>query len=154
MPDPAARRRRDRALVTVQALLGLSLLVAYLTSPYEASTLRTGVTLGLTAIAAGIGGRALHDLRRHFRVAPTPRPDASLVETGVYGRLRHPMYTAVLTLVAAVSLHHPTAWVLLTAALNAVFYLAKARYEEGLLLEAFPGYAAYRRRTWGVVPGL
>jgi protein-S-isoprenylcysteine O-methyltransferase Ste14 len=32
-----------------------------------------------------------------------------------------------------------------------VFYLIKARHEEGILLAHFPGYAAYRARTRGVL---
>jgi protein-S-isoprenylcysteine O-methyltransferase Ste14 len=35
-----------------------------------------------------------------------------------------------------------------------VFYLVKARYEEGLLRAAYPGYDAYRQRTHGVLPPL
>ena len=33
-----------------------------------------------------------------------------------------------------------------------VFFDAKARLEERLLLAKFPGYAAYRGRTWRFVP--
>ena len=36
----------------------------------------------------------------------------------------------------------------------AVLLLAKARFEERLLLARYPEYAEYRRRTWGVIPGM
>jgi len=35
-----------------------------------------------------------------------------------------------------------------------IFLFFKARFEEELLLAAYPGYAAYRAKTWGLLPGL
>jgi len=89
-------------------------------------------------------------------LTPFPRPTATngLVETGVYARLRHPIYAGLIA--AAIG------WGLVTAApaalaLTLVLLLlfdAKARREEAWLAERHPGYAAYRSRTRRFVPGV
>jgi len=144
---------RDRTLVAIQATLGLAFVVNWLRSQ-EAVSLPWHVA-SWTALATGgsVGAIALWQLRRSFRVAPTPRRDGRLVTHGIYGFLRHPMYTSVVLVVLGLALVRPDALVLGSALVNLLFYLGKARYEEGLLLDHYPGYAAYRRRTIGVLPG-
>ena len=146
-------RRIDRRIVAVQVVLGAALAAAYLRSDAASNPPFNWPALVLAGIAAGIGVAALLALRPVFRVAPTPRRDGILVTHGIYRWLRHPMYNAVLLVVAAVALHRPDPWVLAAAGANVVFYLTKARYEEGLLRAHYPDYEAYRRRTLGVLPG-
>lgn len=146
-------RGRDRVLVTVQAMLGLALAIAWWRSPAAVGIESHVVALGLWGLAGAVGAPALWALRRVFRVAPTPRRDGELIARGIYRWLRHPMYTAVVLIVTGVAVVRPDPFVLGLAGLNLAFYLAKARYEEGLLLSHYPGYADYRRRTVGVLPG-
>lgn len=149
------RRRRERVLILVQLCLGFGVLVAALRAPDTAtSAAREGIAIVLATVGITIGAWALLVMRRHFRVVPSPKPDGELVAHGIYRWLRHPMYSAVLMVVAALTTLRPGAVVLALAAANFAFYLAKARYEEGLLLDHYPGYARYRARTWGVLPGI
>ena len=117
------------------------------------STLMSTIALGLGVCAILLGAVALLQMRNSFRVKPTPRPDATLVREGIYRHLRHPMYSAVLGICAAITLHHRTVAVLAMALLNLVFYVLKARYEEGRLDAHYASYAAYRARSWGLIPG-
>jgi protein-S-isoprenylcysteine O-methyltransferase Ste14 len=111
---------------------------------------------GAALIAAGgamVAGAAvrLGPARTGF---PRPRAEGVLVDTGVYARVRHPLYVGIVT--AAVG------WGLLTAsplALALVGALAlvldlKARREEAWLAETYPDYAAYRARTHRFIPGV
>lgn len=145
---------RDRALVTLQAVLGVAFGVAWLRSFAAVGWVPHTISVGLIAGGVGLGLGALWALRRSFRVAPTPRNDGVLVTDGIYRRFRHPMYTAVLLLIAGCTLVRPDLPVLGLAVANLALYVGKARYEEGLLLAHYPDYAAYRRRTLGVLPGL
>ena len=92
-------------------------------------------------------------LRQVVQVAPEPRPGGHLVTTGVYAWLRHPIYTAILIVVAGLFLRRPTPLVGGASVLVFAFLLVKVRYEEHLLSERYPGYADYMRRAWGIVPG-
>ena len=97
------------------------------------------------AAAAAIG--------RHLRIQPAPGPAAPLVTRGVYRRFRHPMYTAVVLAVTGLFLARSTVAVGVAAAALIGFFHLKARREESLLAARHPDYRAYRRRTWGIIPG-
>jgi protein-S-isoprenylcysteine O-methyltransferase Ste14 len=104
--------------------------------------------LGVIPAAAGIGlivwsGRVLG---RSFTPFPVPPPDGELVQAGPYRFLRHPIYVGGVLVLAGLSIVF-SAWGLALTAVLAVFWVAKARLEERHLLERFPEYADYRRRT-------
>jgi protein-S-isoprenylcysteine O-methyltransferase Ste14 len=119
-----------------------------------ARTVSSGLGLVLVALAGLIGIRALLDLRSAFTPLPHPVPGSTLVERGVYRLVRHPMYLAVVTA--------GLGWALLTASPASLaatvvlfgFFDLKSRREEVWLVEAYPDYAAYRRRTRRIVPGV
>jgi protein-S-isoprenylcysteine O-methyltransferase Ste14 len=90
-------------------------------------------------------------LRRVIQVAPAPKEGGHLVVAGIYRWLRHPIYTAMVVLLVGLWLRQPTLATGAAAAVVIAFLNVKARYEESLLQAAFPDYAAYRARTFGVM---
>jgi protein-S-isoprenylcysteine O-methyltransferase Ste14 len=112
--------------------------------------------VGLALVVVGslellAGGAFLGD-----SLTPYPRPveSGTLRQHGVYRLVRHPMYGGVIVMAVGWSL--ATTPLALAAALAlGVFLDLKSRREEGWLLERYPGYAGYRRRTrWKFVPGV
>lgn len=87
---------------------------------------------------------AMVRLGRQLVPQPSPIADGELVTHGLYGIVRHPIYTAVLLLITGALLRTPslTGGVVLVAAV--VFFDRKAAYEERLLTATYPDYAAYR----------
>jgi protein-S-isoprenylcysteine O-methyltransferase Ste14 len=70
------------------------------------------------------------------------------------GRARHPIYTGIATLIAGLFLRAPTLALAFCAVVVVAFLFAKTQFEERLLAARYPEYAEYRRRTWGLVPGI
>jgi protein-S-isoprenylcysteine O-methyltransferase Ste14 len=146
---PALAERRDwrAVLATVLAIdaLGLSALQP-VTRP-EALGLATGLMLAGTLLAAW----AAVALGRSFSLLPQAR---ALVTWGPYRYVRHPMYLGgLLITVGEVWLRFSP----LVLALNVIFVaaqLVRLRYEEALLERTFPEYAAYRRCTSALIPGI
>lgn len=114
------------------ALLGLGLLL-----------LASGVAIGLAGVRA---------LGRHLTAVPRPKRDASLVETGIYGVIRHPLYVAVVAAALGWAVAMGSIPSVVMAIVLGVWLDAKARREEDWLLDAYPEYAAYRRRTSRFIP--
>jgi protein-S-isoprenylcysteine O-methyltransferase Ste14 len=102
--------------------------------------------LALWALAANRPG--------NFNIRPTPRHGGTLITSGPYRWVRHPMYSAVLLAAAAAALKSfEPADALLWLALLGVL-LAKATIEERALMRRFPDYQDYRVQTTRFVPWL
>ena len=85
---------------------------------------------------------------------PRPREGGALVESGVYARVRHPIYTGMGAGAVGWGLLKASPLALALAVVLAVVLDLKARREEAWLAETYPGYEAYRTRTHRFIPGL
>jgi protein-S-isoprenylcysteine O-methyltransferase Ste14 len=107
------------------------------------------VFLMASAICGICGGKALG---RNLTPFPKPSVGAQLVEHGIYGLIRHPLYTAVICAAVGWSLIR-SSWPALAVSLAlAVFFDAKARHEERWLREQFPDYLRYEQRVRRFIP--
>ncbi len=140
-------------LVALQ--FGLLLLMAWMASARVVDGRFSAITVVLVlASVALVLWTFLHNRPGNFNIRPTPRQGGRLITSGPYRYVRHPMYSAVLLGAAAMARMSPPmpGW-LAWAALLAVL-LGKAALEERWLMLAHPAYAAYRERSWRLMPGL
>ena len=127
-----------------------------------ASVLGGGAGAPLTAIAGGVfitvgllvvaGGAAA--LGSNLTPFPRPRQAATLVETGAYRYVRHPIYSGLVLASVGWSMATAAPQALVPTALLALLFDVKSRREEAWLSEQLPGYEAYRERTAKFVPGV
>lgn len=101
-----------------------------------------------------VGALGLLALGGNLTPLPKPRARGELVESGIYGVIRHPIYAGLVLFAVGWSLWRASVVGLALSVGLAVFLDLKARREEQFLAEAFPGYAAYRGRTRRFIPGL
>lgn len=122
---------------------------------------RVSLTDGGTSLFAGgvlillglvLAGRAMVDLDGSLSPLPKPVESATLVERGVYGTVRHPIYAALILIAIGWSLATLSPLALALTALLAVVLDLKSRREEVWLRERFPGYPAYATRTKRFIP--
>lgn len=95
-------------------------------------------------------------LGRNWSVTLEIRQQHSLVTDGIYGRLRHPMYSAFWLWALAQALLLPN-WVAGPAGIVGfgTLYLLRVRREEQLMLDVFGAdYRAYMERTGRIIPKL
>jgi len=88
----------------------------------------------------------------NFNIHPRPRVGGTLVTSGPYAWIRHPMYSAFLlgTFALARTADAGAAW-LAWWALSLVLWF-KSTLEERWMLAQHPGYAHYREQTKRFVP--
>jgi protein-S-isoprenylcysteine O-methyltransferase Ste14 len=94
---------------------------------------------------------ALRTIGKSIQIDPAPRADATLVTHGVYGKRRHPIYTAIVLILVGLVARGATPAATALAAVTIGFLLVKARYEERLLSARYPEYEAYKQSTRGVL---
>jgi len=107
--------------------------------------------MGLAGTAVLILGAI--GLGRSLTALPTPVPHGVLRTGGLYGFVRHPIYTGVLALSFGAALPSGNAAVMGAAIVLTGWLAVKARWEEQQLRRRYPSYGAYASRTPRFVPG-
>lgn len=110
--------------------------------------------VGLLIIAAVCGVAGARALGRNLTPFPQPASESRLVRCGIYGRIRHPLYTAVIAGALGWALVRASWPALCTALVLGVFLDAKARLEERWLRGQFPDYGQYALRVKRFIPGI
>ncbi|GAC1523926.1 MAG: isoprenylcysteine carboxylmethyltransferase family protein [Chloroflexota bacterium] len=124
------REPGSRARTTIARAAGLSGMLVSLTLLWQASR---------------VLGRGL---------VPYPKPPAGAIlrQTGIYGRVRHPIYLGILCAIFSWALCWRSRDGLALFVPSIAFFWAKSRHEERFLRAQFPEYAEYQRRVPALVP--
>ncbi len=91
-------------------------------------------------------------LGANLSALPYPKAESTLIETGPYRIVRHPMYSGAIFIAFGWALVVHSWLGIGTALVIFLFFDLKSRREEGWLKEKFPGYAAYQQRVRKLVP--
>ena len=142
-------RSRGYFYVAIQFLL----IALLFTAPRQAdpygtfSDLLGIVGVAVIALGAVILVTSFVRLGRSLTANPVPKDNGVLVTSGLYGRVRHPIYFGLLVLAIGVVLDAGW-WPQIVIALMLYFLLnIKAQFEEDLLRKKYPEYKAYALKT-------
>lgn len=136
------------------SLIG-TLVVSALDHRFGWSSVPTTLCLiGDVLVAAGLGVVMLVVIQNSY-AGGAIRVEAGqqLASTGLYGLVRHPMYTGNLIMMVGVPLALGSYWGLLFLIPNVIVLIVRIRDEEALLQEELNGYREYTRQVrYRVVP--
>lgn len=109
--------------------------------------------LAALLVLAGSGGAAivLARLGKAFSIMPEARV---LVTSGPYAHARHPLYALELVTIVGTAIQFQQPWAGLLAIVVMALQVVRSMFEERVLSEAYPEYAAYRARTKRFIPGV
>lgn len=108
------------------------------------------IAIQIAALALIIWARLTFGMRSfHATANPTA---GGVVSTGPYRYWRHPIYSAAIYLTAAPVAAHFSLWALVWFALVVAGGLIRMLSEERLLVERYPEYRDYMRRTKRFIP--
>jgi protein-S-isoprenylcysteine O-methyltransferase Ste14 len=85
---------------------------------------------------------------------PSPRAGAALLTSGLYRRVRHPVYSGLLVWAFGMAIAAASGLHFMLFGLLWAFFHAKAAHEERLLAQKFSGYSEYAARTPRFFPAL
>jgi protein-S-isoprenylcysteine O-methyltransferase Ste14 len=152
-----ASRRYSATGSLLRLLLLVAIVVAMRSGGFGASAgLRlpsnvaaAGSVIAVLGLAGAIWARLA--LGRNWGMPMTLREQPTLVTSGPYAYVRHPIYTGVLTMMIGTSLVYPVAGI--ATVIMLAYFVYSARREERDLERLFPDtYAAYKRRSKMLVP--
>ncbi len=149
--DRAVGRSRGvwpRVFGVVGTFMGVGILqlpVARLDLPLQ---LVAAVLIGVGSLGSAL---VLWRLGKSFSILPEAR---KLVTGGPYSHVRHPLYSVEIITILGTALQFAAPWSWIIAAIVVVLLWVRSHFEEQVLAESFPEYAAYRTRTKRFIPGV
>jgi protein-S-isoprenylcysteine O-methyltransferase Ste14 len=93
-------------------------------------------------------------LVRIRKKAAAPSTVDSLVKTGIYSRIRHPIHSGTFLEFFGLFILWPSLQVTIACALGIVWILLQTKFEEKDLIKRIPEYKEYKSKVPAFVPGL
>jgi protein-S-isoprenylcysteine O-methyltransferase Ste14/rhodanese-related sulfurtransferase len=140
------------AYITLQVLIFFMAPLENFVRGVHVSGMQQAVGGGITLIGLILAVLSFRALGKNFRVYAAPRPNGTLVVSGIYSKMRHPMYTAAMAIFGGWILIFGSLWSVPLWLAFSILYLVKSAKEERILIDRFPEYAEYRKKTWSFLP--
>ena len=164
-PDLLAKRlnnkEKEQTQKSVVALSGLMFVGGFVLCGLDYRWGWTSMPLWLTIAASVIFvvGCALYTevMRENAYLSRTVevQKGQELIDTGLYGIVRHPMYTATILMFASMPVVLGSLWALLVFGIYPVLMVVRIKNEEKVLAEGLKGYTEYQKRVrWRLLPGV
>lgn len=106
----------------------------------------------LFLFSAGLFVLAIWNIRRSISPYPSPKDHAQLHTKGAFAFSRHPIYSSIFIGLMTWGILQESGHQVIIAAILLLFFYIKAIYEEKLLIEMFPQYRDYQKKTGMLFP--
>ena len=106
----------------------------------------------MSAIAISLFISAKISLGNNYSDCFEQKKPNKIVKTGLYSTVRHPIYTSNIILVLSVLVISGSYLIFISLILITLFYTISAFREEKYLVNRFPSYARYSKKTGMFVP--
>ncbi len=148
--DSKEQQAAQKGVVALSGLLFLGgFIVAGLDFRFSWSQVPTAVTVVASAVLLIAYALYAEVMRENAYLSRTVKVEAgqSVIDSGLYGIVRHPMYAATIWLFLAIPLVLGSWWSLLCFSPYPVIIAVRIKGEETLLAAELSGYAAYRQKV-------
>lgn len=148
---PAAETRPAQRIIVSAIVLSVvaTLVLSAFDHRFGWSSVPVSVTvLGNVLVFLGLSLAQLVIVQNNYAAANVRvEADQPLVSTGLYGVVRHPMYTGTAIMMVGTPLALDSLWGLLVVVASAPVIVARIRDEEQMLTEELAGYAEYKTKV-------
>lgn len=143
----------------VYVIIQFILLLLFVIMPPWPGSWWTSISF-LTAIPAGVmfalsayaGFSGLLALGANLTPFPRPKENATLVQSGIYALIRHPLYLCLLLFACGWAIFFSSLLHLFGLIILFFFFNRKADFEEAFLSDTFTDYADYRKQSYKLLP--
>lgn len=108
----------------------------------------------LPIIAAGIAiiAISLLQLNKNLSPFPSPKENSELITTGLFSKIRHPIYSGILLLAFSFAFYQNSGFKILISFFLLILFYFKTGYEEKQLSLKFPEYKNYKKTAGRFFP--
>ena len=143
---------KARILMWMQFTLTAGILIITLRGDYQSIAWLRFFAVLLFAPGCTLFVRSVRSLGKSLTPDPVPKSKATLVTSGVYAWVRHPIYTAVIMMSFGWSFFFYSKILLVLSALLFLVLNSKASFEELFLRCKFPEYQLYSENVGRLIP--
>lgn len=150
--------QRGEWYVTIQFLLFILIFLVPLALPklvdWSSPWAEIGVGLGFILLGAGglLAMAGVLSLGSSLTAVPYPKDEATMVESGAYRFVRHPIYSGIILGSIGWGFLTNSFLALLLALVLFLFFDIKSRREEKWLVEKYENYQDYQQRVHKLIP--
>lgn len=144
---------RGELWVMIQGVILAAIVLAPVVDSLPAlPTSLSGIGLVIGGAGVILALASVFNLGASLTAVPRPKDDATLIQTGLYSLVRHPIYFSIIVGALGWSLFRGSWLALLLTIGLGFFFDRKAAREELWLVERYPDYPAYRTRVKKLIP--
>ena len=140
--------------VGIQLVLLVLYFFPFVDFRFEPGNYLKGGSIGIGIIGLLVIILAIIQLNKNLTPFPTPVENGTLIQTGLYKFVRHPIYSGIILSTVFLGIADGSTWKIGIGFTFWLLFYFKSKYEESLLVKRFPDYAAYRKRSSRFFPYL
>jgi len=144
--------KKGEWLVVIQVLLMLLVFLGPQSSEWFPDKRQFGVNTITGGVLILMLILSIFKLKTYLTPLPYPKEGGSLIRTGTYSIVRHPMYSGGILLAVGWVLVEENTLTLLYAIILFIFIDIKSRREERWLEERYPDYDDYKKQVKKLIP--
>ncbi|HTO17432.1 MAG TPA: isoprenylcysteine carboxylmethyltransferase family protein [Edaphocola sp.] len=146
------KSKKDLFFVSLQLLLFLALIpdLKELAILFPRFIYPIGIVLLISGVIIVL--TALLQLNKNLSPFPTPKTGGHLIQTGLFHYVRHPIYSGIILSAFGLAFFSGSGSRLLVCFLLYVLFYFKSNYEELKLIQVYPEYIDYKKRTTKFFP--
>lgn len=141
------RAKKDVWFVSIQLLLFILYFIPFFTIALNLNILLTYTGLAIAVLGFLVIIVAILQLNKNLTPFPTPIDRGTLIQTGLYKFVRHPIYSGIILGAFGFGIYQESLWKMSIGLVLWVLFYFKSGYEETLLLKHYPEYESYRTQT-------
>ena len=142
----------DAVFVSIQLLLFIAYVLPVDWISFTINPVLKIISLLIFGLGLFLLLMALFGLKSNLTPFPSPKSNATLIQSGLYKYIRHPIYTGIIFAALGLGFYDESAWKICTALVLWLLFYFKSRYEEKQLIKSFPQYLSYRKTTGRFIP--
>lgn len=143
---------KDIVYVSLQFILFASYLFEVKKLRFELPEIFDYIMLPLMATGIAVILISLFQLNKNLSPFPTPKENSELITTGLFSKIRHPIYSGILLLAFSFALYQNSGFKILISFFLLILFYFKTGYEEKQLSLKFPEYKNYKSNAGRFFP--